>query len=258
MDQEIGGPFLVVGGYNISLPNGPAKPYPIQLTARTQTEYTPQPEEYPDPTFAILLSDVSTFAPNVIGSYFGWARFKASNSNRAPVDPTWQQIILHALLPTASQLSRATISSINKLIFSLQLLSEIDSPIPQPTSVELNLMGYLRATPLKDPLAYPSSSIQIPGSIPELNIIDFEDRAMAIMILEEDAWSPEAAAVLLKGEKLQGFARFAGGLGNAKGLEMGMAMGQVSKIDLSKAGIRSDGDLVRDSEVLVSGFYVKR
>jgi hypothetical protein len=252
--QDVGEPFLIVGGYNISLYTGPTKPYPINLTARTHTDYTPQPEEFPDETFAIILSDVSTFAPNCIGSYFGWARFKANKKNEAPVDPSWQQIILHALPATASQIDRATISSVNKLVFSLQLLLEIDTSIPLSTSVELNLMGYLRSPPPKNPLAYTTSPDQIPGSIPELNFIDFGDRAMATRILEEVAWSSDAAATLLRGEKLKGYTRFAGALGDAKG----MAMGQVSRIDLSTVGIRSDGDLARDSEVVVSGFYVKR
>jgi hypothetical protein len=170
------------------------------------------------------------------------------------MDPTWQQIILHALPPTASQLTRATMSSANSLIFTLQLLSEIDTSIPTNSNVEIDLMGYLRATPSPDPLSYSPTPAQIDGPGAEVNFVTVEDRAMVSRILDEDAWSPEAAAALRRGEKIQGFARFVGGISDAKG----MAMGQLDKVPLHKLGMRSDSDLVRDKEVVVNGFYVLR
>ncbi|EHL01482.1 hypothetical protein M7I_2573 [Glarea lozoyensis 74030] len=225
----LGESVIVVGGVEISLQNGPGKLYPIHLTARTQTPYILQPEEYPDPQFAMTLSDVSNFAPNIIGSYFGWARFSPPKKSEESVDSTWQSIILHALPPTSAQLQRATISSANKLFFSLQLLSEIDTSIPPLSSVEIELMGYLRAPP---PVSYGAAPIPIPGAIPELNYVDFDDRAMAMMVLDEMAWSPEAAAALRRGEKLQGFAKFVGGVSDVKGV----ALGQLGKLstDVSK------------------------
>jgi hypothetical protein len=203
----------------------------------------------------MLLDDVSNFAPNIIGFYFGWARFappKPKKNEQAPVDPTWQSIIFHALPPSSSQLQRATISSANKLVFSIQLLSEIDTSIPALSYVEIDLMGFLRAPP--PPVSYGAAPIQIPGAIAELNHVDFDDRAMAMMVLDEMAWSPEAAAAIRRGEKLQGLAKFVSGISDAKG----MAMGQLDKVSLSSVGIRTVGDEAKEKGMFVSGFYVLR
>jgi len=228
----------------LTLEAGPQAPYPMSFTCTSE----PLPANDTDRTS--LPTTILTGAPDHIchqlhGHYFAWAKEKGTQE--------WTQAIISVLPPDPSTLTRADLALANKRVLKLRLLEndyeDSDSEsLPSPTKQNILVLGFLRPD---DPVQCSNirQGLQAGDEAAEeaCMITEMNDMTTAQAILDHPAWAPEVVVGDGKMSVSKGFA----------GARMGVQRG-IEGVGLSRLGIRSESDKVRDKSVGTGGFYVLR
>lgn len=139
-------------------------------------------------------------------------------------------------------------------IWSAKIMDELDEDLPADTTMEIYIMGFL----MPDDPAHRekiNAGIPIPAEVKLLQLQkEFGSFSVAQTLLSQIAWSPDAARDCGRAEKVEGFRKVISGVEGAKNV----VQGQVSRVDVSRLGVRMEGDLGRDGAVVVNGFLVRR
>lgn len=247
--------FTTVGQVEIPVDNGPQAPYPIRFIARSE----PATDQFNIPSIALtgLPYDISH---RLLGYYFGWARFvQGRGRSIAPIDieDSWYHAVLSALPMDATQLVRANINEASKKDIRIWLVRDFEDGSQDRSSLEILVMGFIRpdepsqqATLMKGLQSGDEAAMEA-AMLAELN-----DVSMAQSILDQPAWSPEAALATLqaRSENPKGLERVASGYADARMA----AQRQIDKVPFQKLGVRMPLDPIKEKMMLVNGFYVQR
>ncbi|KAE8440960.1 hypothetical protein EG329_006149 [Mollisiaceae sp. DMI_Dod_QoI] len=256
-DQVRDDSFTTVGQVEIPVDHGPQAPYPIHFVARSEPAME-NFEQFNMSAMALtgLPYDISH---KLIGYYFGWARFVQKTRNITPVDgdDSWHQAVTSAIPMDAAQLARASINEASKKNIVIRLSHDFGDEMQDRSSLEVHIMGFIRpdepsqrATLMKGLQAGDEAAFEA-AMLAEVN-----DVSMAQSILDQPAWSPEAAATALQAR-----------LEKPKGLEIVMsgyadtrmaAQRQLDRVPLHKIGVRMPFDPMKEKTMVMNGFYVRR
>ncbi|KAH6666974.1 hypothetical protein B0J14DRAFT_603706 [Halenospora varia] len=254
-EQQLAGASQIFGSADISLEDGPVAPYPQHFTACSWTSQGPEAEKS---TFPIIdLNRIpSHVAKQFSGYYFGWCRFTDTNSKECSEDDDWiEQVVISALLPVASQLKSANFSEANTRVFRLSIASEMDESAFADKKCDVWVLGQLRPDGPDERLqrAQIAKGIEEGDSEAEkvTMLMEINDVACTQQILDEPAWSLEA---VLENKRLER----SGGLTAGFAKVRMAAQQQLDKVDLSKLGVRTEADKLKDKGVEMNGFYITR
>ncbi|CZR69020.1 uncharacterized protein PAC_18921 [Phialocephala subalpina] len=253
-DQVRDDSFTAVGQVEIPVDNGPQSPYPIYFVARSEPVIECV-EQFHLPAISLtnMPYDVSH---KLLGYYFGWARFVQIKTS-VPVDDVnpWQQAVISAIPIDAIQLTRANISEASKKNIKIRLIQVYEEEIQNTTGLEIHIMGFIRPDePLQRAELMKGLHAGDGAAYEAAMLAEVNDVSMAQSILDQPAWSSEAAVEVVEGRRPRGLERVTSGYANTKMA----AQRQLDRVPLQKIGVRMPLDPVKERAMVANGFYIQR
>lgn len=221
----------VRGTENFDLELGPTPPYPISF--RSHAELSPSPGSTTHRPSLSLVNPPEHTIRRFHGHYFGWVRtWDPSAEDKAT---SWQQVILSVLDFDLSQLARVNMSHATKRTATIHFMH--DTPLP-PTQLktEIRVLGFIRPD---RPSAPSTTSLETPVQA------EGKDISFAMDVLNHPSWHPDA-----KPQNTTWTHRY----GSLQQRQHQL----VDRVPLDKVGVRMPGDGLRDMQVTVNGFFIRR
>lgn len=247
--------FTVAERVEVALEEGPRTPYPINFITSCKGGTSSQVEQFSLPQKN--LSVPSNIPLKLHGHYFGWARpFQKSKQKSAPTDNPWAQVTIFATLVDHSQLARVDVKQASKKTFTLRVIEfSEESPFVHP-NVEVQVMGFIRQDEPAQQAKLEEGLQAGQGAAAEASMLaEVNDVSMAQGILDHPSWAPDA---------IEREAAKDGKNGRLEKIKKGYAdtrmaaQRQIDRVPFNKVGVRVPGDVVRDKNVILNGFYVIR
>ena len=246
--------FTVAERVEVALEEGPKSPYPISFVAGCEGHNTSGVENFNLPQMNLSVPDNTSL--KLHGHYFGWARPFQKSKQKSATDSPWIQVTVSVTLVDHTQLARVDIKQANKKIFTLRVIeSSEENPFSHP-SVEIRVMGFIRPdepaqqAKLEEGLQAGQEAAAEASMLAEVN-----DVSMAQGILDHPSWAPDATErEMAKDGKTRRLDKMKKGYTDSRMA----AQNQIDKVPFNKVGIRAPGDVTKDRNVLLSGFYVMR
>ncbi|KAG9236703.1 hypothetical protein BJ875DRAFT_455694 [Amylocarpus encephaloides] len=237
---------------SISEKDGPTEPYPIHFTARNQTMYTHNIDRKGETVSTTIKTTPDNISFKLTGTYIGWCRFKPDGKPEAAIDNDWHKIFISVLPIAPSQLTKgASLKEIQKKVFTLQIIDDLLTSIPQDCHVEIYTLArcYEDLPERRGAISHGLVPCETALFCPEKRDRDWLDE-----LLEGDKWKLKTVEKMRQSEQIGSMKRMAS---NISGV-MTMMEGQLDKVDIGKFGVRLDSDLEKDIALGASGFYVQR
>ncbi|KAJ5876433.1 uncharacterized protein N7529_002017 [Penicillium soppii] len=240
----------IIGNTAASIDVGPQLPFPMSFKARCQFGQVQSPNQDEDPLRMNLIKIPAWVTDQLRGYFFGWARFEEL-SNKGSSTGMWCPAILSVRALDPLQTARVNLAQIAKRTVALRLLDEVPY---QTTSVEVRVMGYLRAE-IPPPTGCTTQQLaEAQATSTEAAMLaDVYDAAIVQETLVHPAWAAEHPTLELE-QNLSWMDRTQEGFTNI------IMRGQkfVEQVPLHKIGVRSVTDEIRESQVAVNGFFIVR
>lgn len=224
----------VRGGSDVDIQQGPLPPYPLNF--HSLAEMPGDREHMRMPRMTLVKPPEQTLR-RLHGYYFGWARLEDATSKKQPPG-RWIQVVLSVLKIDLSQLARVSMSDALKRVATLRFLDDVN--LPGQAKVEVRILGFIRPDSHS-----PDASGLKPVSAENQMMAEATDASIALNILNHPAWGPDSrpqntsltdryGSLQLRGQQL------------------------FERVPLHKVGIRKPGDDLKDKQLTVNGFYIKR
>ena len=218
------------GHGEFDLGNGPVPPYPI--TFHSAAEPLEGDDSIPA---ARLVKPPEQTIRRLHGHYLGWARVHERHSEEPP--SAWYGVLLSVLTLDVEQLARVDMSDALKRAVTVRFLSQVS--FPPNMKIDVRVLGFIR--PDSPP---PEHAAKSTGSEAEVGR-ENRDIAVATRVLNNPAWGPKARPrnatlvdrygdVQMRGQQL------------------------LDLIPLSHLGLRKPTDSMREKQLSINGFYIKR
>jgi hypothetical protein len=250
-DQVRDGSFVIVGGEEISLSQGPNAAYPIFFIGRCDAQSS-QSAEFTLPKISLSKVSESTYH-RLHGYYFGWVRIM--EKDRIEGEDVWHQAVISSLTLDTSQLARASISEASKRFITVSIISDYESTPQEDSSIEVQVMGFLRPDePSQRAILYKGLQAEDEAAEEAAMLSEVNDISMTQSILDHPAWSVEVVQQRSEQRRLGGLERVTTGYANARMV----AQMHMDRVPLHKLGMRMPLDRLKDRAILTNGFYVVR
>jgi len=165
--------------------------------------------------------------------------------------------VISAIPMDAAQLARASINEASKKNIMIRLIHDFGDKTQDRSGLEVHIMGFIRPDePSQRAALMKGLRAGDEAAFEAAMLAEVNDVSMAQSILDQPAWSPEAAATALqaRSEKPKGLERVTSGYADTRMA----AQRRLDRVPLHKIGVRMPFDPMKEKAMVVNGFYVQR
>ena len=241
----------VRGRGELNIENGPVPPYPINFSCTAQAAFG-ESEPAGRPQVNLIKPPEQTLR-RLHGHYLGWARFrdttvKEKEKEKEQPPAAWNPILLTVLSLDVTQLARVDMSHALKRSVKLVFLDEVT--IPPQMKVEVRVLGFIRPDSTPTPAAGSRSGPATTATSSTINyrsaeIEEKKDINLASRFLRHPSWGPKARPRSMSLTDRYGDVQM-------RGQQL------VDSVPLNQIGIRKPTDDMREKQLSINGFYIKR